>query len=317
MLPVYIIIVNYKNWQDTLECLESVFRSSYTNFSAIVIDNDSQNNSLEHLMHWANSKTGNEFISPHSFNFVFFRKEDITDTINPTLLPRLTFIQNDSNAGFAAGNNVALRFLQGQDAYFWLLNPDTVILENTLEEMLKFAARRSTNAIIGGQILSFSGNHELLFYGGATINFMTSTITPTRQINSKPPLDYISGACLFAHTSNLKKVGLLPEVYFLYWEESDWCYRARQLGCKFHVCPTAICYDKISTVIGKGFIADYFYVRNGLLFISKYRKKNLPFVLFFNVIRFFKRIFTGKWKSAHGVLKGTIDFFKMKTNEAK
>jgi GT2 family glycosyltransferase len=317
MLPVYIIIVNYKNWQDTQDCLESVFRSSYKIFSVIVVDNDSQNSSLEHLIDWANSNSSNEFTSGNSFSHTLFRKKDITDSISPVSLPRLTFIQNDINAGFAAGNNVALEFLQNQDAYFWLLNPDTVIPENTLEEMVKFAAHRSTNAIIGGQILSFTGNHDLLFYGGATINFMTSTITPTRKISSKPQLDYIHGACFFAHASNLKKVGLLPERYFLYWEESDWCYRARQLGCEFHVCPTAICYDKISTVIGRGFMADYYYVRNGLLFISKYRKKNLPFVLFFNVIRFFKRVFTGKWKKARGVFRGTIDFFKVRGNEAK
>ena len=308
MLRVYIIIVNYIKWQDTLECLESVFRSSYKNFSVIVIDNDSKNDSLEHLAKWAAS---------HSFKYVFFQKKDINNSFDPLSLPRLTFIQSDVNAGFAAGNNIALRLLQEQDAYFLLLNPDTIVQEDMLEEMTKFAAQRPSRAIIGARILSLTGNRELLFYGGATINFMTSTITPTRKISVTPPLDYIHGACFFSHTSNLRMVGLLPEMYFLYWEESDWCFRARQLGCEFHVCPSAICYDKISTVIGRGFMADYFYVRNGLLFISKYRTKNLPFVLFFNVLRFFKRVFTGKWQKASGVFKGTIDFFKMKGNEAK
>ncbi len=317
MPPVYIIIVNYKNWQDTRECLESVFHSSYTKFSVIVIDNDSRNNSLEHLMEWATNKGSVALASSQSFHFTFFEKKDLNDLIDPVTLPRLTFIQNDTNSGFAAGNNLALSFLKDQDAYFLLINPDTVVKEDTIEELVKFAAQYSPNAIIGARILSFSGNHELLFYGGATINFMTSTITPVRKGSISPQLDYIHGACFFTHTSNLKRVGLLPERYFLYWEESDWCYRARQLGCRCYVCPTAICYDKISTVIGRGFMADYYYVRNGLLFISKYRKKNLPFVLFFNVTRFFKRVFTGKWKKAGGVFKGTVDFFKMKRDETK
>ena len=60
MPPVYIIILNYKKWQDTMECLESVFHSSYKDFSVIVIDNDSQNNSLEHLMQWADKNAGND-----------------------------------------------------------------------------------------------------------------------------------------------------------------------------------------------------------------------------------------------------------------
>lgn len=315
MPPVYIIILNYKNWQDTVECLDSVFRSNYKNFSVIVVDNDSQNNSIEHLVDW--TIMHNERIAPAPISYASFHVSDISDLTNPVLFSRLTFIQNDMNGGFAAGNNIALELLKDQDGYFLLLNPDITVQDNTLEELVKFAVQQSPAAIIGGVIRSASGNHGLLFYGGATINFMTSTITPIRKISSEPQLDYIHGACFFAHTSNLKKVGLLSERYFLYWEESDWCYRAKQLGCRFLVCPTAICYDKISTAIGRGFMADYYYVRNGLLFIAKYRNKNLPFVLFFNVIRFFKRLFTGKWKKARGVLKGTIDFFKMRADETK
>lgn len=315
MQPVYIIILNYKNWQDTVECLGSVFRSSYKNFSVIVIDNNSGNNSIEHLVDWA-EKHNNKF-GPAPINYASSHASDITALTSPASFPRLTFIQNDINGGFAAGNNIALKFLKDQDAYFWLLNPDITIQDNTLDELVKFAVRQTSNAIIGGVILSASGNHELLFYGGATINLMTSTITPVRKISSEPPLDYIHGACFFAHTSNLTTVGLLPERYFLYWEESDWCYRAKKLGCRFLVCPAAICYDKISTAVGRGFMADYFYVRNGLLFISKYKKKNMPFVLFFNMLRFFKRAFTGKWEKAHGVWKGTIDYFKMRKDEAE
>ena len=315
MLPVYIIILNYKRWEDTRECLDSVFRSCNENFSVIVIDNDSQNNSIEHLIEWVDNTRAQSGSSP--FDYISFRPEDVDGLTDPTSLPRLTFIQNNSNKGFAAGNNVALKLLKNENVYCWLLNPDMTIQPDTLDEFVKFAGDKPLTAIIGGHIVSFSGNHALLFYGGATINFLTGTITPVRRASSSPQLDYIHGACFFTHVSNFKRVGLLPEEYFLYWEESDWCYRARQLGSEFYVCPTAICYDKVSTVIGRGFMADYFYVRNGLLFISKYRKKNLPFVLFFNMIRFFKRVFTGKWQKAGGVFKGTIDFFKMRRNDAK
>jgi GT2 family glycosyltransferase len=314
MLPVYVIVVNYKRWQDAMECLESLFRSSYQNFSVIVIDNDSQNNSIACLNEWVDK---NNEASTRPIDYALYDVADIASLNNPSSFPRLAFIQSDRNAGFAAGNNIALRLLQNENAYFWLVNPDITVQADTLEELSRYAAQRSTSAIIGGVIKSLSGNHQLLFYGGATINFMTSTITIEKRISPSPRLDYIHGACFFAHTSNLKSVGLLPEKYFLYWEESDWCYRAKRTGCDFYVCATAICYDKISTVIGRGFMADYYYVRNGLLFISKYRKQNLPFVLFFNVLRFFKRIFTGQWERARGVLRGTIDFFKMKSHAAE
>ena len=103
----------------------------------------------------------------------------------------------------------------------------------------------------------------------------------------------------------------------MYWEETDWCYRAKQGGHGLYVCTTATCYDKGSTVIGKNFMADYYYVRSGLLFISKFRKKNIPVVLIFVGIRFLKRVVTGRWARARGVLKGTMDYFKMRTDETK
>ena len=316
MLPVYIIILNYKRWQDTQECLESLFRSSFKDFTVIVIDNDSQNNSLEHLMQWADKSADGGSAAAHHFSYTLLRKEDIADSISVASLFPLTFIQNDINAGFAGGINVALRFLQHLDAYVWLLNPDMVVAENTLAQLAEFANQHPPNSITGAVIKSYSGNQDLLFYGGHKVNFLSATVSLIKKPDSFHQLDYISGGCLFTHTSNLKLLGLLPEEYFLYWEETDWCYRAKQRGCGLHVCTTAICYDKISTVIGKSFMSDYYYVKNGLLFISKFRKKNIPFVLFFVGIRFLKRIVTGRWARARGVFKGTMDFFKMKPHES-
>lgn len=318
MPPIYIIILNYKKWQDTLECLESVFHSSYKDFSVIVIDNDSPNNSLEHLMQWADKSAGNDGSeSVRSFSYTFLHREDIADPISLASLSRLTFIQNNINAGFAGGINVALRILQDMDVYVWLLNPDMVVTENTLTELAGFAIQQPLNSITGATIKSYSGNRGLLFYGGYKVNFLSATVSLIKKTGSFHQLDYISGGCLFTHISNLKRLGLLPEEYFLYWEETDWCYRAKQSGCGLYICTTAICYDKVSTVIGKNFMANYYYARNGLLFISKFRKKNIPFVLFFLGIRFLKRIVTGRWARARGIYRGTMDFFKMKPYEAK
>lgn len=315
MPRVYIIVLNYKKWQDTLECLESVFCSSYENFWVIVIDNDSQNNSIEHLIEYTDKNHG-QSASLRPISYTFFRSEDL-DLTNLSLLPRLTFIQNSVNAGFAGGNNIALKLLQNQDAYFWLVNPDIVIRENTLEELVKFAVGQSSDAIIGGVIRTFSGNHDLITYGGFKVSFLSATVTKIQKAGSVHRLDYMSGGCLFTHTSNLKRLGLLPEEYFLYWEETDWCYRAKQRGHGLYVCTTATCFDKGSTSIGKNFIADYYYARNGLLFISKFRRKNIPFVLFFLGIRFLKRIAAGRWERARGIYKGTMDFFKMQPDDAK
>jgi GT2 family glycosyltransferase len=306
---VYIVILNYKQWQDSRDCLDSVLQSSYTNFSVLLIDNNSENNSLSHLIEWLKNKNG-------SIKHSLLTSEDTRHLIVSSL-PKVTFLQNDSNEGFAAGNNLALRFLRDEDAYIWLLNPDMEVKENTLEELVGFAEQQSPECIIGAEVRSYTGNRDLFFYGGGRVNFAAATVKLVKGPAEVSRLDYISGGCLFTHAENFKRLGLLPEQYFLYWEETDWCYRAKQQNYKLLVCPKAICYDKISTVIGKGFVADYYYARNGLLFILLYRKKNIPVVLALMVIRLVKRIITGQWARARGVYKGALDFFKMKMDEAK
>ena len=85
-------------------------------------------------------------------------------------------------------------------------------------------------------------------------------------------MDYISGGSLFTHINSFNDLGLLPEEYFLYWEETDWCYRAKKKGYELRLCEKAVCYDKVSSSIGKSFLADYYYTRNGLFFLSKFKK---------------------------------------------
>jgi GT2 family glycosyltransferase len=308
---VYIVILNYRQWQDTWECIGSLLKSSFQNYSVIIVDNDSQNNSFENIINQARTA------SIATTGYQLYSKEMLNGKIDFQNLPRLTFIQNDINAGFAGGNNIVLRLLAGLDAYVWLLNPDMVIREDTLAELVSFGVKQTTCCIIGAEVRTFSGNQELFFYGGGKVNFLSGTVRLIKNPGSAGRLDYISGGCLFTHAANFKTYGLLPEEYFLYWEETDWCFRAMQQGAALFVCPSAVCYDKISTVIGKGFLSDYYYSRNGLLFISKFRKWNVPIALLAMTIRWFKRILTGQWSRARGVWRGTIDFLKKRFNEAK
>ena len=94
----------------------------------------------------------------------------------PETFSRLTFIQNNSNAGFAGGVNVALRVLQNQDAYLWLLNPDMVVTKQAMTELAAFASQQPMSSITGALIKSFSGNQELLFFGGFKVNFLSANV---------------------------------------------------------------------------------------------------------------------------------------------
>ena len=317
MTQVYIVILNYKRWQDVIECLGSVFRSTYKNFTVIVVDNDSQNNSLQYLMSWVDSDAGLKTELTQPVKYKFFHSTDIGDLRNFDSVDKLIFIQNKTNEGFAKANNLVLRSLLQNDAYVWLLNPDIVVEEDALSELIKFAEHESFSSITGSVIKSYLKKDKILLYGGAKINLNSATVSLIQKENKIPEIDFICGGSLFAHTKHFRDVGLFPEEYFLIWEEADWCYMAQQKGYRMMVCKTAVCYDKISTSIGKGFLANYYYTLNGLLFLKKYRSKKIGSALFFAILRFLKRVVTGKWASANGVLQGVLTFTKKVKHESE
>ena len=309
-LPVYIVVVNYREWQDVKECLESIFQSHYTDYKVFVVDNDSGNNSLEQLMKWLDSsdlKTDRPIHKKYYTGAEFLNEIQIQD------LPELVLVQHSENRGFAAGNNIVLRHLVNQDAYVWLLNPDMVVEKNTMSELVRFAKDQPRRSVIGAVVKYYSNPDRIHFFGGARINFNTATIVPVVKPEDVHTLDYIGGGSLFVHAGHFNELGLLPENYFLYWEETDWCYHAKQKGFAMIVCPTAICYDKISTSIGKSYLADYYYTLNGLTFISKYKKNRLPVVLSASFLRFMKRVVTGQWSRSKGVINGIVNFIKRKS----
>ena len=309
---VYIVVLNYKNWHDVVECLESVFHSNYKHFKVFVIDNDSQNDSLQNLMEWASHIPA---ISSSENNY--FLSQDLDKITDVAALPSLVFVQNEKNNGFAGGNNIILRMLVNQDAFIWLLNPDVVIADNALSELVQFAQTQSSASIIGSVVKFHDRPEEIHMYGGGRIRFKSATVSLVMKADEISELDFISGGSLFTHAYQFRDIGLLPEDYFLYWEEADWCYQAKLQGNPITVCMSSVCYDKVGTAIGRGFLAEYYYTRNGLLFLYKYRRANIRLALFFCLIRLAKKALTGQWKRAKGLYKGVESFMKMTSHGNK
>lgn len=318
---VYIVIVNYNKWEDAQECLDFLFRSDYANFTVILVDNCSTNSAQQKLMEWADARdkptpadvpfTPGKLAKPVPYKS-FERKEWEQIDVSKTTLPRLIFVQNDNNGGFAIGVNVGLRQLLNVDSWVWLLNPDIIVQSDTLSESLKFAASQPFKTISGPVVKSYEPPHEVYIYGGAKINRRSATMTYLKSPADLAGLDYISGGAFFTHTAHIREVGLLPEQYFIYWEETEWCIMAKQKGYQMKVCETAICYDKISTTMGRGFRAEYYYTRNGLLFLDRYRENGHAPQLGYVFLRFLKRVATGQWGKARGVYKGVRDYLKMR-----
>lgn len=303
MKKCYIVILNYKRWEDAVECVASVFRSRYAPFTVIVIDNHSGNHSLDNIISalYASPAIPGASGRPAC---VLLDKSALSRTALTTA-EGLVLVQNDRNAGFAGGNNIVLSLLKEEDAYIWLLNPDMTVQENTLGALMHVAGRR---AIAGAVLKSSADREKVLMYGGGKVNYWSGTISFIEKTSQLPALEYISGGSMLVHASAFNDVGLLPEDYFLYWEESDWCYAALKKGYTLQVSLDAVCYDKVSTTIGRGFLSDYFYTRNGLLFIKKYKPWGLPTALSLVIFRVIKKLLAGEAARAKGVIKGTADF---------
>lgn len=314
---VYIVILNYNGWGDTIECLESVLRSTYRNYQIIVVDNNSPDLSMDRIISWAEGRldvwvradsqlrrlTFPPITRPAGFRF-FSRHEFDQAACTLPAGPGLFLVQSGENRGFAAGNNVALRAIikADPDAYVWLLNPDMTVEAETLSRLVEFATSSGKGTICGAHIKDYKQPSRTLFYGGAKVNPYSGTITFINNFREIKDLDYISGGSLFTRAGNFKNLGMLPEEYFLYWEETDWCTNAMRRGHRLEVCADAICYDKVSTSIGTGYISEYYYTLNSIRFFRKYRSKQLKYIMFANILRLGKRAFKFKFTNVKAIL---------------
>ncbi|URA10866.1 glycosyltransferase [Thermospira aquatica] len=252
---VSILILNYNSWEDTLECLESVTRLHYPSYEIIVCDNLSSNNSMEHIKAWAEGKETPPHLSPQledyllpltpkPIPYVFYTrekalqggdKEKENTTFSPTL-PRLILIQNDRNEGFSEGNNLMMRYVlsQGTSTFLWLLNNDTVVHPLSLSEFVQKAREYPQGCMIGSKTLLYEKPDLVYTLAGGTIDsrysthwidFGKSQEEATSEENVKP--DFITGSSCFLSLKTLKRIGLLPDGYFMYYEDVDWALRAK------------------------------------------------------------------------------------------
>jgi N-acetylglucosaminyl-diphospho-decaprenol L-rhamnosyltransferase len=165
--------------------------------------------------------------------------------------PQVHLIQNQENVGFARANNQAIRACSGD--YVLLLNSDAMVLPGTLQQLVDFADSHPDMGITGAQCLNQDGSFQasfnyfptlftesLLLFGLAARVY--SPYFPSgspKESQQSRECDWVGGACLMARRSALQETGLLDEEYFMYVEETDWCYRTVQAGWKVYYCAEA------------------------------------------------------------------------------
>lgn len=285
---VYIVILNYNNLPDTIECLESVLRNSYLNYQVIVIDNNSPDKSMDRIIEWAKGNLdlkikANRYLKRLShpplkkpIPLVFYKREDAEKGGNPELeknaaiadrLP-LIFIQTGDNLGFGAGNNVGLKYLSAKNDfdYVWILNNDTVIEKDTLINLANkaeiYRAEHKKVGIVGSKLLYYNNPKIIQGIGGKFNKWLGAAShigifeEDKGQYDNEEivkRIDYIIGSSMFVSKEFIKEVGLMCEDYFLYFEEIDWALRGKKEKWQIGYCWNSMVYHKTGATIGSNF----------------------------------------------------------------
>lgn len=272
---VTIIIVTYNNEKTIESCLDSVFKNKISNFQKkiILVDNNSQDRTPQ-----------------------IFEKLKKDKRISQVIL-------NSFNNGFGRTINDIIKKEKRNSEFFFLLNPDATINQDSLEKLLKKANSNINLGLLSCRIVD-SVTKEALFEKGSVdfIRFQTTHSAPGRFQSQ-----YVTGCALLIKNSVIEKIGAFDPNFFLYYEDADLSKRALDAGFKIDTENSAICYHQESHS-STSEIKDYFLVRNGLYFFHKhYPLFALPY---FWTIFFIRLIYHNFFSKKEIVTKAMTDFWK-------
>ncbi len=232
---VFIVILNYNGKDVIKKCLASVFKIDYPNFEVVVVDNNSADGSLE---------------------------------LAKTNFSKANFIKNETNLGFSAGNNVGIRFaLERMADYVLLLNNDTEVEKDFLAKLIEVGKKNKNFGLLSPVI--FDQNKKIWFSGGRISWLRMKSFHKTKAVTKDYyESEFITGCAMLARSEVFKKIGLLDEDYFLYWEDADFSARAGKSGFKNIVVSGSWVYHfEKSEETQKN--KTYWLVVSGLIFFKK------------------------------------------------
>ena len=244
MKKVSIITVNYNQPELTELLLDSIFNTNtYFALEIIVVDNGSK---IDPLPLWK-------------------RK-----------YPAVNFIASDKNLGFAGGNNLGMKEATGD--YFFFVNNDTEFTEDLVDKLVETLDTHPEVGIVSPKIryhaepftLQYAGFTPMNYYTGRNICIGNGEKDTGQYDNLTGETGYPHGAAMMVRKEALKKVGPMPELFFLYYEEMDWCEQIRRAGFATWVNMQALIYHKESMTVGtQSPLKEYFMNRNRILFIRR------------------------------------------------
>ncbi len=229
-----ILVINYKNFNDTIECLSSLIDNCKTS-TIFILDNASPNESCEVIQNWLDKNKNR--VSEQ----LTFKEQEFIEFSRIASLPSnsIVFIKTNNNMGFAGGNNFIIKNILNYYDYFLLFNNDAICLNNIAVKMKSFLEENKEYGMATCRINHYSPKEKLQQMGGELLwyghfkrydeKFLANCIN--KGINNVD-VTFASGCVMMLKKENLIKHGLLSETIFFGEEDVDLCLRYKKLGIK-------------------------------------------------------------------------------------
>jgi GT2 family glycosyltransferase len=265
---VYIIIVNWNGWQDTINCLDSLEKVSYPNFETLVVDNGSLNDSVERIK---------------------------------LAFPGVQILELRENLGYSGGTNQGFRYVLDKGAdYILTINNDVVVDPSFLGPMVETMEKDAGIGALNPKIFYLNHPEGNVFWaaGGKANLWLAASDNrgynqvDTGQFDQPTEVDFGTGCCLLASREALIRTGLLDAAYFIYFDDTDWSFRLRQKGLTVNYTPHARIWHAVSSSskirdMGSGTLSPFvhfLHARNHLWFLrshTSYPQKIIAYPAYF------------------------------------
>ena len=280
-----IITINYNGLKDTCALIETIpFNDK---MEVIVVDNASKNNDVSEIQ--------NRF-------------------------PYVNVIRSDKNLGFAGGNNLGIKAAKGK--YLFLVNNDTIFKNFNVQSLIDRLESSDDIGVVCPKIRFFWGNNPIQYAGYTSLSKVTVRNQAigfgeedNGQYENAHPTPYAHGAAMLIKREALEKVGLMPECYFLYYEELDWSMMFTRVGYQIWYEPTCTIYHKESQATGQNSpLRTYYITRNRLLLVKRNYQglnKYLAYTYLMGLVAPRDMLISGikcQWGHTKATIKGIHDF---------
>lgn len=284
------IVLNYNRKDDTLECLESLAKNTYSNQKTIVLDNRSTDTSVQAI-----SQT----------------------------FPKVEIIELQDNKGYAGNNNVGIQAALEQGAdWVFVLNEDTILATDCITALVAIGESDPKTGIVGPMVYHFDEPGIIQSAGGVFDKHLRGSHLAQNkadkgQFDQPHAVDWISGCAIMVRRAVIEQVGMIDERFFYYVEEAEWCLRTKKAGWKIiHVPQAKLWHKGVQLDYKPKPSVTYYATRNRLLMLSKH---HAPLTTWLVAWGFILRTLTSwtikpKWRSMrehrNAMWRGAMDFLR-------